>query len=188
MGRIFNWLKNTHKPGDPSRLVPSTADANRIANILQDIVGVGCRIDKPINNDGYGWRIIIDGSSDGDYPVGYEPPWPGSRQQFEASVGPTTLGVPSARVYAGYHMIPYGAYGWLPAGDYEDIPITGTGWIITRQAKSGPGAVDVVLQGTQANPASTTNYESDVCYVIYTAGAIEIKYASAGERNFVATV
>jgi len=110
-----------------------------------------------------------------------------TRQQFECIVGPTTLGVPSVSVYGGYHMTPYGAFGWSLASP-TDISITGAGWVITRQAKSGPGAVTVVFQATQANPASTTHYETDVCYVAYDAGTISLSLANFGERNLVATV
>jgi len=85
-------------------------------------------------------------------------------------------------------MLPHGAFAWPASGEYEDVLITGTGWLITRQPKSGPGAVDVVFQATQANPASSMHYESDVCKVDYDAGAIEMRYMNTGERNFVATI
>jgi hypothetical protein len=35
---------------------------NRVADILENILGCGCRIEKPI--DGTPWKIIVDGSSD----------------------------------------------------------------------------------------------------------------------------
>ena len=35
---------------------------NRVADILENILGCGCRIEKPM--DGTPWKIIIDGSSD----------------------------------------------------------------------------------------------------------------------------
>jgi hypothetical protein len=47
---------------------------NRIGNVLQNIVGVNCRIDKPVNQEGRGWKIIIDGSSDISDGV-IQPPW-----------------------------------------------------------------------------------------------------------------
>jgi len=189
VGRIRNFLKNTHAPGSPSRTVPGVGDANRIATVLMDIQGVNCRIEKPGHRGGLGWKIIVDGTSDISPPPEVQVPWqPVKAMQFGCVIGPLNGSTPTVRVYAGYHMTPYGAYGWLPTDDYEDIDVTGSGWIITRQAKSGPGTVDVLLQGTQANPATTTYYESDVCKVTYDAGDISIKYTNPGERNFVATV
>jgi len=77
MPRIANWLKNTFKKGDPVRAVPDAEWCNRVANILQDIRGIGCRIEKPTDANGFNWCIIVDGSSDGDPTTGYEPPWDG---------------------------------------------------------------------------------------------------------------
>ena len=108
--------------------------------------------------------------------------------QWGSVVGPTTLGVPSVRVYRGWHMLPHGAFT-LDTVLSKDVDITGNGWVITRQTKSGPGAfVTLVFQATQANPSSTTHYETDVCSVAYDAGAISIKDLTVGERNFVATI
>lgn len=186
-GRIANFLKSTHKQGDPARGVPGARDANTIANILNDISGLGCRILKPMDRGGLGWRIVIDGGSDEVYPptfpvVGFGGSGSG---QFAPSIGDTTGGVPVITVQPGFHMTPAGAYEYLGA----DIPITGTGWLITRQAKSGPGAVTVIFQGTAANPASTTNYETNVCKVTYAAGVItDLGYVNAGERSFIATL
>jgi len=108
--------------------------------------------------------------------------------QFGCHAASQSGGSPQVRVYKGWHMLPHGAFAWPASGEYEDVLITGTGWLITRQPKSGPGAVDVVFQATQANPASSTHYESDVCKVDYDAGAIEMRYMNTGERNFVATI
>jgi len=74
MAEIQDWLKTTHRPGDPARTVPSAEDANRIANVLQGISGIGCRIVKPIEFGGLGWKVIVDGSSDEPYPdeTGYK--------------------------------------------------------------------------------------------------------------------
>ncbi len=35
---------------------------NRVADVLENILGCGCRIEKP--TDGQPWKIVIDGSSD----------------------------------------------------------------------------------------------------------------------------
>lgn len=115
----------------------------------------------------------------------YEEPF---KLQFFPETDITIAGVPQVRVWQGYHLTPSGRYHWPYSGDGELVPITGTGWIITRQPKSGPGAVDVVFQATGANPSSTTHYESDVCRVDYSGGDIYLHELSPGERNFVATI
>ena len=106
--------------------------------------------------------------------------------QFYPTIVASVAGVPQVKVNPGYHLTPYGATEY--AGG--TIAITGSGWIITRQPKAAtPGAVSVVLQGTIANPVSTTNYESNVCKITYSGGVItDIAHINLGERNFVATV
>jgi len=108
--------------------------------------------------------------------------------QFFPEIDVSISGVPQVRVWQGYHLTPYGRAAWPSSGDSELVPITGSGWIITRQAKSGPGSVTVVFQATGCNPASTTNYESDVCRVSYAGGQIYLHELSPGARNFVATL
>ena len=64
MGAIFNWLRTNYRGGEPARNLCDARERNRINNILQDISGIGCRIYKPIDADGKGWKIIFDGTSD----------------------------------------------------------------------------------------------------------------------------
>jgi hypothetical protein len=54
--------------GDPVAKVCNTTHHNRVAQILEDIVGVGLRIEK--NTDGTPWRIVNDGTSDEKPPDG----------------------------------------------------------------------------------------------------------------------
>jgi hypothetical protein len=54
--------------GDPVAKVCNTTHHNRVAQILEDIEGSGCRIEKP--TDGSPWRIVIDGTSDISPPPG----------------------------------------------------------------------------------------------------------------------
>lgn len=105
-GKIHNWLKNFHKAGDSVATVPGVDDANRIANILQNLTGVGCRIEKPTDRNGYGWRIIVDGTSD-EYDGGapgdtYEVPWDNRPAMYHLS-GVTTDGfsISDAQVTSG---------------------------------------------------------------------------------------
>lgn len=72
---IINWLR-TWLPETPLRLVANVRQMNRIANILNDIQGVNCRIEKPTNAEGKGWMIIVDGGSDVKPEEGAESEWP----------------------------------------------------------------------------------------------------------------
>lgn len=59
------WFK-TYAPGTPVRLVANIEENNRIRNILNDIQGIGCRIVKPRDANGLGWKIVVDGGTDLD--------------------------------------------------------------------------------------------------------------------------
>jgi len=69
MGVIHHFLRNTFKGKEPLRQYCSFRWHNRVANILQNIQGVGLRIEKPTDGEGLGWKIINDGSTDIDSPV-----------------------------------------------------------------------------------------------------------------------
>jgi hypothetical protein len=59
MSRLRTFLRNNYKAGDPVRVVANHTQANRIANILQDIEGYGCQIQKPTAHEGRGWKIVV---------------------------------------------------------------------------------------------------------------------------------
>jgi len=81
MGIIRNFLKR-FTAGQPVAAVCSVSNLNRIANILEDIQGVGCRIEKPTNAEGHGWQIVIDGTSD-ITPPGWKMPF--ERVEYQSS-------------------------------------------------------------------------------------------------------
>ena len=77
MSRLAGWL-NRLRPKDPlSKL--SAESWNRICTVLEELEGVGCRVQK--NTSGKGWKIIVDGTSDvaapggGLFPWGSQWPW-----------------------------------------------------------------------------------------------------------------
>lgn len=74
MGMLRHWLRTNYRPGEPIRHLCDPAERNIINNILQDISGVGCRIEKPTDLNGMGWKIVIDGTSDITPPDNYEFP------------------------------------------------------------------------------------------------------------------
>ena len=59
---IIDWLK--YIPGWP--LVKLCKQLEYVFNVLNGLEGVNCRIDKPTHNQGYGWKIIVDGGTDTD--------------------------------------------------------------------------------------------------------------------------
>jgi hypothetical protein len=64
------------KKGDPARLVANVQDHNRLGNIVNDLSGVGCRIEKPVNGEGRGWKVVVDGrTSDVPLPGDWSPAW-----------------------------------------------------------------------------------------------------------------
>jgi hypothetical protein len=58
---------------DPLRKVSSAGRWNFVANFLNDLQGVGCRVEIPPEKEGLGARIIVDGSSDIPMPEGVSP-------------------------------------------------------------------------------------------------------------------
>lgn len=63
------------RAGDPVAKVCNTEHHNRVAAILENLEGMGCRIEKPTN--GSAWRIIVDGTSDIEPPADYVSPFAG---------------------------------------------------------------------------------------------------------------
>ena len=61
------------KRGEPLNTEATTLLLNRIFNILESLAGEGCMVDKPLDNEGLGWRIIIDGSHSDLEPMGRVP-------------------------------------------------------------------------------------------------------------------
>jgi hypothetical protein len=68
---LNNWLRRYRAGAALCRFCPRSW--NRVANVLESIEGVGCRIEKTEN--GWGWQIIVDGTSDYEPPSGFEYGW-----------------------------------------------------------------------------------------------------------------
>tara|TARA_R110000751_G_scaffold138798_2_gene242493 strand:+ start:5114 stop:5917 length:804 start_codon:yes stop_codon:yes gene_type:complete len=148
MPAINGFLKSTHAPGDPSRGVPGAGDANTVANVLNDIQGVGCRIEKPMDRGGLGWHIVVDGSTDISYPDG--------------SNGPTALSFSKAITKtetAGAIKGGAGSLNGTWAGNFTAAPNietnpsileASTNGIIVKEGFAGVFKVHMTLQGTIA--------------------------------------
>jgi len=58
--KIRNFLRNNFRGGEPVRNVCHPKWFRRVANILMDIEGVGCHIEKPTALEGRGWKVVVD--------------------------------------------------------------------------------------------------------------------------------
>jgi hypothetical protein len=67
MAAVINFFKR-FRHGRPVREYCDAKHFNRVSNVLEDISGIGCRVQKPLNAEGLGWRIIVDGTSDHELP------------------------------------------------------------------------------------------------------------------------
>lgn len=61
MAQLRGFLQR-FRPGQPLWSFCNSEHHNRVADVLENILGYGCRIDKP--TDGTPWKIVVDGSSD----------------------------------------------------------------------------------------------------------------------------
>lgn len=64
---LNNWLRRYRAGAALCRFCPRSW--NRIANVLESIEGVGCRIEKTEN--GWGWQIVVGDGSDAEPPPGF---------------------------------------------------------------------------------------------------------------------
>jgi hypothetical protein len=68
---LNNWLRRYRAGAALCRFCPRSW--NRIANVLESIEGVGCRIEKTEN--GWGWQIVVGDGSDAEPPPGFPDRW-----------------------------------------------------------------------------------------------------------------
>jgi len=66
------FFTTEYNEGDPLRLVGNAAEANMIRSALDNMVGLGCRIDKKMEGDKLYFRFIVDGTSEDSTPEGFE--------------------------------------------------------------------------------------------------------------------
>ena len=64
---LTDWLRRYRAHSPLCRFHPQSW--NRIANVLESIEGIGCRIEKTEN--GWGWKIIVGDGSDAEPPPGF---------------------------------------------------------------------------------------------------------------------
>lgn len=177
MSVLANWLRNNFKQGDPTRIVADHLQANRIANILQDIQGLGCRIEKPTDADGRGWKIIIDGSSDITPPDGYEFPGGSRIDQFDVNfavtAGYVTVRAGTVAKQQGnteYHFgmtVDGGGSSEDPANFQTLGPISSNTYIFLAAGTTGPA---IATLGTGAWPTLSNGITLPLAYVVCTGG------------------
>jgi hypothetical protein len=144
-----DFLREDFKPGDPVRKVAGARQARRIARVLNDIQGIGCRIEKPKNAEGYGWRVILDGSSDLPYPPNMTPPFGGSsspadyskyQHGFSISGEYISLLEGDVKHYGALEVTTPAAQFLLQGTQYFYVHYERTGSSEWRQAGAKPGA------------------------------------------------
>ena len=93
--RIFGntFLRSNFKGGDPVRITAGAVQQNRVANVLKNIRGMGCRIIKPVDGDGKNWLIVVDGKTDVPFPSGIFSPSVHATSRLVHSSSTTTSGV-----------------------------------------------------------------------------------------------
>ncbi len=69
---IRGFLRKLRK-GEPLNTEATSLLLNRIYNILESLAGEGCQVDKPLDCEGLGWRIIVDGCHSDLEPIGRVP-------------------------------------------------------------------------------------------------------------------
>jgi len=147
--KIFghNFLRSNFTKGSPLRLTAGHRQTNRVANVLKNIEGIGCRIVKSTESDGKDWYVIVDGGSDLPYPDGVSPLWESIADQFEVyEVASDTL-----KVRGGVWQY---AYREWDSGDSENHE---------KKAENAPSdsatitwAGDSNHQGANSNPYTVT--------------------------------
>lgn len=61
------------KKGEPLNVEATTQLLNRIFNILEGLAGEGCTVEKPLDREGLGWRVVVDGVHSDLEPMGHIP-------------------------------------------------------------------------------------------------------------------
>lgn len=115
------------------------------------------------------------------------------RQQFECEVVASVAGVPTVRVHSGYASIGgTGRYRMATATTdpsdaetvYEDVAITGSGWLMVRIDKATALDRTIVLDGAGPNPLNETYYERAICRVVRSATSVAIYEENPGEMTW----
>ena len=111
MTAIAGFLRNNHFRGEPVATAVSARDSNRVANVLMDISGDGCKIYKPTDRGGRGWKIVVDPFPASD--VGADTADPGTLifHVFDTAAG--TNGAPGYITWADLLALMTGSAGTM---------------------------------------------------------------------------
>jgi hypothetical protein len=73
------------------------------------------------------------------------------------------------RVYSGLFIVDgRGMWRWPDASSaYDDISVTGNGWIYGYTTRTSPAKPTVAFQASEPNPAQTSQYQFPICQVEY---------------------
>jgi hypothetical protein len=87
------FLRSNFKGGDPVRVTAGAVQQNRVANVLKNIRGMGCRLIKPVGGEGKNWLVVVDGKTDVPFPSGIFSPSVHATSRLVHSSSTTTSGV-----------------------------------------------------------------------------------------------
>ena len=118
---LGNWLRRFRAGAALCRFDPRSW--NRVANVLESIEGVGCRIEKTEN--GWGWQIIVGDGSDTPLPEGFPSGLPsggypfGAEYPFGISISGAAVTVYEQVVYRGGVPLKLAASTVTITADYD---------------------------------------------------------------------
>ena len=81
-----NFLRSNFVEGDPVRKTAAARQQNRTANFIKGLQGLGCRVVKDVASNLENCLIVVDGTSDVEYPPNWTPPWSTGATGAKASI------------------------------------------------------------------------------------------------------
>ena len=158
MGALHNFLRNNFRPGEWLGQYCTSRQHNRLANIALDIQGINCRIHKPVDQEGRGWRVIVDGSS--DIQPAPNPPWATTNPKAACVLSGGSATTSTAPV----------PFSTVAVNTNEDVLLPVGGGPYTAITAVVSGVYEISVEGT---------------YIVYTASGI--RYAIIGADNGAGT-
>ena len=138
------FLRSDFHEGTLTRKTGGASQQRRLANIPKYIQGLGCRVHKDVAQDGRGWLIINDGTSDVPLPPGFE--FPGG---YNGPFKVTGTGTGTVEIGQGYiEAIGVKGWNWIAASFTTTADVSAFA--------NGQYIVGVQLKSTSASPASDT--------------------------------
>ena len=105
-----DFFRKDYEEGSPLRLVGNAYEANMVRSGLDNMKGLGCRVEKTVNGDQFYITVVVDGTSD-DLPP----------DQFAGSDVKCAVDSLDASDYLGNQFQPFDTNGYVSG---TDIPVS----------------------------------------------------------------